>query len=569
VRIYSTAVSNWPIRPAVRAMLAAILYSLVPMHAGAAVTAINSQIRERPIANDPVMIASGLVAGKLLGSGVRAYFGIPFAAPPVQALRWREPQAVSPWSGVLNADRTAPECIQSLRAHDINHYFGEEATSEDCLYLNIWAPPEAARDARRPVVVWIYGGGFTIGSASMANYSGEKLAGKGVVYVSIAYRVGALGFLAHPALTAESPYHSSGNVGFLDQVAALQWIQHNIAAVGGDPGNVTIMGQSAGSMSVSILQASPLARGLFHHVVGMSGSSVAGDAVAGARALAAAEHDGERLQLELQAADLTALRNVPADRILAAQITGRVHYGPVVDGYLLPASPAEIFAAGKQSDVPALIGFVHDESFSELGRVFTLADFRAHARKMYGDKADQLLKLYPATNDAQAARAARDAGRDSSVALEMRAWARAQSATGKAPVYVYLFSRIHPYASGVTFSDHDPGTVGAYHTGDVPYWLDTLDALNIFRITRDWTEADRALAEYMSNTIVSFATTGNPNRAGSNDWPVYRAKREQVRELDLQSRTIAWPDSAKIDFFLSNIPDHTPASPAPPGRSRD
>jgi para-nitrobenzyl esterase len=240
-----------------------------------------------------------------------------------------------------------------------------------------------------------------------------------------------------------------------------------------------------------------------------------------------------------------------------------------VDGYLLPASPAQIFASGKQSDVPALIGFVHDESFSELGRAFTLADFQARARKMYGDKAEQLLKLYPAINDAQAARAARDAGRDSSVALEMRAWARAQSATGKAAVYVYLFSRIHPYASGVAFSDHDPTTVGAYHTGDVPYWLDTLDALNIYRITRDWTEADRALAEYMSNTIVSFATTGNPNRAGSNDWPVYRARREQVRELDLQSRTIAWPDSAKIDFFLNNTPDQTPTSPPPPGRSRD
>jgi para-nitrobenzyl esterase len=552
------------------AMLAAILYSTWPMCASEAAAPIYSQVRERPICGDPVKIDSGLVSGKLLSSGVRAYFGIPFAIPPVRALRWREPQPVPPWNGVLAADRTAPECIQSLRAHDINHYFGEEAISEDCLYLNVWAPPDSASGARRPVVVWIYGGGFTIGSASMANYSGESLAGKGVVYVSIAYRVGALGFLAHPALTVESPHHSSGDVGFLDQIAALQWIQRNIEMFGGDPGNVTIMGQSAGSMSVSILQASPLARGLFHHVVGMSGSTLADDAVAGARALASAERDGEQLQEDLRVADLTAMRAVPADRILAAQVAGRLHYGPVVDGYLLPATPAKIFAAGKQSDVPTLIGFVHDESFSELGRVLTLADFQARARKIYGDKADELLKLYPATNDAQAARAARDAGRDSSVALEMRAWARAQTATGKAPVYAYLFSRIHPYASGITFSDHDPKTVGAYHTGDVPYWLGTLDALNIFRVTRDWTDADRSLSEYMSSAIVNFATTGNPNAARSDDWPIYRLKREQLRELDLQSRVISWPDSSKMDFFVKNAPiDRTPAPPPAPGRTRD
>ena len=234
------------------------------------------------------------------------------------------------------------------------------------------------------------------------------------------------------------------------------------------------------------------------------------------------------------------------------------------------SSPLEIFTAGKQNDVPTLIGFVHDESFSELGRVFTLTDFQDRARKLYGDKADELLKLYPARDDAQAAQAARDAGRDSSVALEMRTWARAQTATGKSPVYAYVFSRVHPYAPSVAFSDHDPKAVGAYHSGDVPYWLGTLDAFNMFRVTRNWTDADRALSDSMSDAIVAFATTGNPNRGGSGDWPVYRGGREQIRELDLQSRIVSWPDSAKMDFFVKNSPvDRTPTPPPATGRSRD
>ena len=217
---------------------------------------------------EPISIDGGLIAGKSLGNGVSGWFGVPFAAPPLRELRWRAPQPVKPWQGVFNADRFAPMCLQSLRSRTMNHYFGIEATSEDCLYLNVWAP-EAARGSKLPVIVWIYGGGFNVGSASMANYAGENLAREGVVYVSLAYRVGPLGFLAHPELTAEGGGHS-GNYGLMDQVAALGWISRNISRFGGDPGNVTIMGQSAGSMSVSLLQLDPKAKGLFHRVVGMS-----------------------------------------------------------------------------------------------------------------------------------------------------------------------------------------------------------------------------------------------------------------------------------------------------------
>ena len=528
------------------------------------------QVVERPTPGDPVTIDSGQIAGKLLPDGVKAYLGVPFAAPPLQQLRWREPQPVPPWRGVLHADRFAPECIQALRAHDINHYFGEEATSEDCLYLNIWAPPDAKADAHKPVVVWIYGGGFTIGSASMANYRGESLARKGVVYVSVAYRLGVLGFLALPALTDESPHHSSGDVGFLDQLAALQWIHRNIERLGGDPRNVTIAGQSAGSMSVSILQASPLARGLFQHAVGMSGGSVGNSAVGAARPLAVAEQEGQRFQQSLGAADLAALRNLPADRILQAQLATQSHYGPVIDGYLLPASPSDLFASGQQNDVSLLIGFTRDEGFSELGRARTLAEYRESVAKLYGDHADTLLKLYPADNDEQARRAAVDAGRDATVGLQMRSWARAQTQTGKSAVYVYFFSRVHPYVPGVTFADHDPRTVGAYHTGDVPYWLETLDALNLLRKTRDWTDPDRQLAESMSNALVAFASSGNPNTSGQSDWPKYRSDREKIRELGSSNHAVPWPDSAKMDFFAaqSAIPVRAPTQPVP-GRSRD
>jgi para-nitrobenzyl esterase len=517
------------------------------------------------IGGDPVIVESGSLAGTSLESGVRAYLGVPFAAPPVRELRWRPPQLVKPWQGVYHADRAAPECIQTLRAHDINHYFGEEATSEDCLYLNIWAPPPEARAARAPVVVWIYGGGFTIGSASMANYSGAALAAKGVVYIALAYRVGALGFLAHPELSAESPQHVSGNYGFLDQIAALQWVRRNIARFGGDPGNVTIMGQSAGSASVSVLQASPLSRGLFQRAVGMSGGAL-GANISRARPLAAAEQWGRELQAALKATSLAAMRQLPADRILAVQgTTGR--YGPLVDNWLLPEDPNVIFAAGKQNDVPVLIGYTRDEGFDAFNQVMTLADFRTQARR-YGENMDELLRLYPASSDAEARRAALDIARDSTLAVQMRTWARAQS-SGKSPAYMYLFTRVHPYTPGVKFADHDPATIGAYHTGDVPYWLQTLDSLNLFRTTRDWTPYDRELAERMSDVIVSFARSGKPSLSGI-EWPVYRRDDERLVELGDSVRVIPLPNSSKIDFLVAHPPlEPVTGEGGPRPRNRD
>jgi para-nitrobenzyl esterase len=412
----------------------------------------------------------------------------------------------------------------------------------------------------------IYGGGFTIGSASMANYSGEQLAAKGVIYVALAYRVGALGFLAHPELSAESPQRASGNYGFLDQIAALQWIQHNIEHFGGDPRNVTIMGQSAGSASVSVLQASPLSRGLFHRAVGMSGSALSAS-MPRAHTLKSGEERGRQLQALLKAPSLEAMRQLPADRILAVQgATGP--YGPLVDGWLLPDEPSAIFSAGKQNDVPIMIGYTRDEGFSPFSRVMSLADYREQM-KAYGEHASELTRLYPADSDATARRAALDIGRDATLGLQMRSWARAQTRTGEKPAFLYLFTRVHPYVPGVKFSDHDPTTVGAYHSADIPYWLQTLDSLNLFRATREWTPYDRKLAVRMSDAIVSFARAGVPALGGGVEWPVYRSEDERIVELGDAVRVIALPNSARMDFLAQHAPRESVGDEGVRPRSRD
>ncbi|MDB5684510.1 MAG: carboxylesterase family protein, partial [Sphingomonas bacterium] len=337
--------------------------------AGSALKAAAPAARAAP---PPIAVDGGEIEGVALASGVDAWLGVPFAAPPVRDLRWKPPQPVAAWRGLFHADRPAPECLQPLRGSHQNHYFGEEATSEDCLYLNIWAP----RGARKaPVIVWIYGGGFNIGSASMANYSGEPLAAAGVVRVNLAYRVGPLGFLAHPALTAESGYGGSGNYGLMDQIAGLQWVRRNIARFGGDPDNVTIVGQSAGSMSVALLQMSPLARGLFARAVGMSGSPFGG--MLGPIPLAKAEAQGVALQKELGASSLAALRAEPGDRVTAATTS---RDAIVRDGHVVTGSAEEVFAARRHSDVPILIGYTRDESFRPLGPVTGRGDLALAVR---------------------------------------------------------------------------------------------------------------------------------------------------------------------------------------------
>ena len=507
----------------------------------------------RSIPGDPLKIEGGLVSGTLGPDDVKTYLGIPFAAPPVRENRWRAPQPVVPWTGVWTANRKPPECLQRLRAVTTNQYFGDELTGEDCLYLNIWAPANSKPGSRLPVIVYIYGGAFYVGSASMPLYGGGEISKKGVIYVAVNYRVGVFGFTAHPESTKESGHNASGNWGLLDQIAALEWVKRNIAAFGGDPSNVTLVGQSAGSMSISILQASPLARGLFRRIVGMSGSMLGGMIPSGPT-LATAEAQGLKLQEALKVHSLEEMRALSSDRIFAAAQPAGIQSGPIVDGYVLPESVDSIFKQGKQIDVPLLTGSTANDigTTPPMRSASTAEQFRTLAVKSYGSASEELLKVCPVQDDADAKRKAELIGVNSGFAIAAREWARAQAKTGKQPAYLYLFSRVHPFTAGVTFSDLDSKTAGAYHTSDVPYWLGTYESFNLIRRTRDWTVSDRELSNQMQDVIVAFAKTGSPSTS-TTKFTAYDPANE-LRTNFGDKITTENLDSKVMDFLLAHPP---------------
>jgi para-nitrobenzyl esterase len=518
-----------------------------------------------PIASDPVTTASGKVAGTRLPSGVRAYLGVPYAKPPTQALRWQAPQPIA-WDGVWNADRKGAECIQVLRPHDINHYFGEEATSEDCLTLNLWTPADAKPADKLPVVVFIYGGGGTIGSAGMANYDGENVAKRGAIYVNFNYRVGTLGFLAHPELTKEQGGHS-GNYGYLDQNAALKWVRDNIAKFGGDPDKVVISGQSFGAGSVAAQIFSPLSKGLFRGAMLSSGCNFTSDPVP----LAAGEQIGLDLQKRLGATDLAAMRNAPADRILAQQSESQVGVSvqgvrapAVIDGHFFVAGKADTLARKLGSDVPIIASSNGDDidgGRSPLTRTSTVADYEAAARKMYGADADAFLKLYPVKTDAEVKAVAHLAAAEAGMLQGSRACGQLQAKFNSSATYVDFFTRRHPYAPGVTFPDQDTATVGAYHTADVPYWLDTMDKYNGFRVTRNWTAYDRELSERMMSALIALADTGSP-RSAKLDWPAWTEAKPRYVEFG-DAVSVKTMPVERMDWQVAHPPTIQPAAPGP------
>lgn len=521
----------------------------------------------------PVRIDSGLLAGQVLSSGVRAWLGVPYVRAPVGDQRWRALQATS-WEGVYNADRKMPACIQILRPHEINHYFGEEATSEDCLFLNVWAPPNAKAGSNLPVVVFLYGGGSTVGSSGMALYDGEQVARRGAVFVNFNYRLGILGFMAHPDLTRESGRGASGNWAYLDQVAALQWIQRNIATFGGDPRSVVITGQSAGAGAVSLLQASPLAKGLFRGVVGMSGGTW-GTGGSGGATRAEAEQVGLRVQAETKTASLAALRSVPADRLLALQAEtqlgatggGPIRVGGSVDGYFLPDTPAALFAAHRHSDVPVIAGFANDESTNGLRDTRTVAQYTALARQAYGDRASEFLRHYPVGSDADVPEAAKTAAREGGVLRTARNWAVAQARWSTSPTYLYNLVRVHPFNVEVPTADR-VDLVGAYHTSDVPYWFGTLDALNLLRPTRRWQPYDTTLSEAMTASLIAFARTGRPTTPAL-PWPAWSASHEALLELGTSANTVRSMHTERLEF-MARSGVQIPAQPRGlPGQPRD
>lgn len=481
-----------------------------------------------------VQIDGGLVEGVQAGP-LTVYKGIAFAAPPVGPLRWREPQPVIPWKGVRKADKFAPACMQTGVSMP-----GETppVSSEDCLYLNIWTPARSD-DARLPVMVWIYGGGFSNGSASMPLYWGDRLARKGAVVVTFGYRLGPFGFLAHADLTRESPHHTSGNYGLLDQIAALQWVQRNIEAFGGDPGCVTILGQSAGANSVSIMMASPLAKGLFHRALGQSSGLFEPLKLAPNYLLANAEHEGEAYAASLGAHSLAELRALPASELLKGK-AGEISH-PVIEPYLLPESPYDAFVQNKQNDVPILVGSNADEARSLLPDLHTVKaeTFTADIAKHWGSLPPQLLAAYPHATDEQARKARLAFERDLRFGWDMWAWARLEAMKGRNSVYYYQFAHKPPFPKGSVYESW-----GASHYAELWYMFDHLQ-----QEPWHWSAADRKLADVISSYWVNFAKSGNPNGARLPVWPEFTSADNRVLYLKDPISTGGVPNIETLKVF--------------------
>jgi para-nitrobenzyl esterase len=459
-------------------------------------------------ASAAVRIDSGWIEG-VHANGQTVYRGVPFAAPPVGPLRWRGPQPAASWSGVRRADTFAPACMQTGVSMP-----GETPPkiSEDCLYLNVWTPTHA-KGARLPVLVWIYGGGFSNGSASMPLYWGDRLAARGIIVVTVAYRVGAFGWLAHPELTAESGHHTSGNYGLEDQVAALQWVKRNISAFGGDASKVTIAGQSAGAASTSLLMASPLAKGLFRGVIGESGGVFDPLQLAPGYQLANAEHDGVAFAKSLGAPNIAALRALPADAVLKANADAITH--PVAEPYALPLAPYDAFVAGKQNDAAVLVGSNADEARSlarDLDAV-TAASFDTEIIKHWGQLPPPLLAAYPHATDAEARAARLGFERDLRFGWDDWTWARLAAAHSAHGVYYYHFAHAPPFPATSVYAGWGPS-----HYAELWYVFDHLDQQPGWR----WTPGDRRLAAAMAGYWVNFVKTGDPNGAGLPTWPRFR-----------------------------------------------
>lgn len=465
---------------------------------------------------EPVKVEGGWVQGRV-EEGLTVYRGIPFAAPPVGDLRWRPPQPVQKWEGVKETVTFAPACIQGMTMGPGGR---GPAQSEDCLYLNIWSPAKSARD-RVPVFVWIYGGGFAMGSTSEPTYSGEALAKKGVMLVSIAYRVGQMGFFAHPELSAESKNRVSGNYGILDMIAGLKWIRKNIAAFGGDPHRVTLFGESAGGIAVSMLCASPLAKGLFHGAISQSGGSfgpprpvpMPGENM---KRLADAERSGEAALREVGVASIAEARRLPPDKVSGggrAQAAGGGHppglnYWPIIDGWVIPDDQYKLYESKRYNDVPVLIGYNSDEGLS-FSPPKTPEEYIAGVKSRFGPFADRLIAAYP-PGSGKPAKSARDLMRDAAFGWHTWIWARLQSRTGKSRVFYYYFDQHPEYPP-----DSEQAGRGSPHGQEVAYVFRHLNP------NQTPSQSDEAISEAMAAYWTNFAKYGDPNGPGLPHWPAF------------------------------------------------
>jgi para-nitrobenzyl esterase len=467
---------------------------------------------------DEVKTKQGLVSGVRNATGdVLVFKGVPFAAPPVGELRWQPPQPAIPWDGVRKCDTWSASPIQNkpapFRMWTKEFIAPPEPLSEDCLYLNIWTAAQSATE-KLPVFVWIYGGGFTSGSSACAVYDGEALAQQGIVYVSINYRVGIMGFMAHPELTGAPKTNSSGNYGLMDQLAALKWVQENIAAFGGDPSRVTIAGQSAGSMAVNALVVSPLGKGLLHGAIAQSGGILSGRF---SKTLADAESIGIEVAKKFNVPGIAALRQVSADSLqkAASKFPGG-SFGPIVDGYVLPDLARNTITKKQHNQVPMMTGWVAADGALFGGEPPTVATFTKFAKESYGDNLDNFLKAFPASTDEEAKSSRQKVNLMDFAAYPSRVWAEVNDN----PTYLYHFSH-------VPTDKPDFPNYGAFHTSEVPYALHTLKLWE-----RPWQERDHNMEKVMSGYWINFVKTGNPNGAGLPDWKKYEAANGSIMELN-------------------------------------
>jgi para-nitrobenzyl esterase len=486
----------------------------------------------KPIELRPIQIQSGKVLGVLTADQkVIAYKGIPYAEPPVTELRWKPPQPVARWKHVLYAQDFGPHCIQFGTYPDM--VFHDPGPSEDCLTLNVWTPADAKPSKKSPglpVMVWIYGGGFVTGGTSESRQDGQFLAHRGVVVVSMNYRLGLFGFFAHPELTAESSHHASGNYGLMDQALALAWVRENIAAFGGDPNNITLFGESAGSFSVSAQMASPLAKDLFNKAIGESGAAFWSAVLSFPPRETVEKTDAAWADRVFGSDRLFNLRALTVDELTKAAMTkGAPRFTPDIDGYFLPRPVPDIFASGQQAHIPLMAGWNADEAHATGNP--TAASFTGQARSEFGSDAASFLAVYPATTDAEALRSANDLAGDRFIAFSTWQWLEAQTRTGQAPVYRYFF------ALGSPGDRYHPASAGTFHSDDIEYVFGTLDSRPEMKIRPE----DRRLSGQMQTYWVNFARTGDPNGSPAAapgatplpKWPAYSpASGDQVMRLD-------------------------------------
>jgi len=505
----------------------------------------------------PVTVTGGQIAG-VRGSdpSVMVFKGIPFATPPVGSLRWRAPQPVAAWQGVRNADQFGNSCIQTVvreRKPWTYEFMTHNSISEDCLYLNVWSAAGGPQE-RRPVYIFLYGGGNNEGSTAVPVYDGETLAKKGIVVVTVNYRLGLFGFFTHPELTQETSYRASGNYGILDLVAALKWVRENIATFGGDPAKVTVGGQSAGAADTHILTASPLARGLFRGAIAESGSGINGGPN---RKLAEQEQMGVKFAAAKSASNLRGLRAMSWQQLQAPLAGGGAEPFPsnyrfttVIDGYVLPSAISEVFAQKKQNDVPTLTGSNKDESGASPHPDVSLEQFRKLAAARYEELGDDFLKLYPAKTDEEAAIAQNNAARDAS-RVSTYLWAVERNKTAGTRVWTYFWDH--------TLPGPDADKYGAFHTSEVPYVLGALAMSD-----RPFTADDRHIADMMSSLWANFIAKGDPNGEGLARWSAVNEKPGFTMELG--DKTVAIPvagSDAKLKFWEKYYSRPHPPLPRP------